>query len=148
MVDKNPSADAGDTSVIPGQGRPHTPQSTQARAPQLLSLCSRAWEPHLLKPAHPRACALQQGKPTQWEACSTAARVQPVLTATRERPARQQRPNTAKNKQNYVKNIVNAKFKNILLPSSWSHASPLAILQFTTRGQAKTDFLWESHISG
>ena len=36
------AANAGDTSVIPGQGRPHMPQSTQARVPQLLSLCSRA----------------------------------------------------------------------------------------------------------
>ena len=45
-------------------------QSNYARAPQLLSLCSRAWEPQLLtlvlqllKPACPRAHALQQEKP-------------------------------------------------------------------------------------
>jgi hypothetical protein len=42
---KNPPADAGDTGSIPAQGR-----SNQARAPQLLSLCSRAQEPQLLSP--------------------------------------------------------------------------------------------------
>ena len=36
--------------------------------PQLLSLCSRAWEPQLLKLVHPRALAPQQKKPPQWEA--------------------------------------------------------------------------------
>lgn len=45
-----------------------------------------------------------------------------------------------------VKNKVNAKLKNILLPSSWSHASPLAILQFATRGQAKTLISFEKAI--
>ena len=33
-----------------------------------IELCSRAQEPQLLKPPHPRACALQQEKPLQWEA--------------------------------------------------------------------------------
>ena len=55
------------------------PRSNQARAPQLLSLCSRTREPQLLSPRAttteawaPRAYALQQEKP--------------LLAATRESP--------------------------------------------------------------
>ena len=44
------------------------PWSNQARAPQLLSLCSRAQEPQLQKPEHPGACAPRQEKPLQQEA--------------------------------------------------------------------------------
>ena len=46
---KNPPANAGDTGSSPGPGRSHIPQSNYACAPQLLSLCSRAREPQLLK---------------------------------------------------------------------------------------------------
>ena len=49
---KNPPANAGDMGLSPGPGRSHMPRSNQAHAPQLLSLCSRAHEPQLLKPAH------------------------------------------------------------------------------------------------
>ena len=49
---KNLPANAEDTGSSPGPGRSHMPQSNQARAPQLLSLCSRAREPQLLKLAH------------------------------------------------------------------------------------------------
>ena len=49
-VVKNLPANAGDTGLSPGPGRSHMPQSNQARAPQLLSLCSRAHEPQLLSP--------------------------------------------------------------------------------------------------
>ena len=49
---KNPPANAGDMGSIPGLGRSHMPWSNSARAPQLLSLHSRAREPQLLKPAH------------------------------------------------------------------------------------------------
>ena len=49
-VVKNPPANAGDTGSIPGLGRSHMLQSNWARAPQLLSLRSRAREPQLLKP--------------------------------------------------------------------------------------------------
>ena len=59
-------ANAGDRSLIPGQGRSHVPESKEACAPQLPSLCSTAREPQLLMPAHPRACA-PPGKPLQWE---------------------------------------------------------------------------------
>ena len=51
-VVKNLPANAGDMGSIPGPGRPHMPWSNQARVPQLLSLCSRAREPQLMKPAH------------------------------------------------------------------------------------------------
>ena len=49
-VVKNPPANAGDTGSSPGPGRSHMPRISWARAPQLLSLCSRAREPQLLKP--------------------------------------------------------------------------------------------------
>ena len=71
-VVKNPPADAGDTGSSPGPGRAHMPQSNKARAPQLLSLRSRAREPQLLSPCPtttearaPRAGAPQQEKPPQ-----------------------------------------------------------------------------------
>ena len=47
---KNLPANAGDTGSSPGPGRSHVPQSNSARAPQLLSLRSRARELQLLKP--------------------------------------------------------------------------------------------------
>ena len=60
---KNPPASAGDMGSSPGPGRHHMPWSNKARAPQLLSLCSRAHEPQLLSP-----CA------TTTEACAPRAR--------------------------------------------------------------------------
>ena len=62
---KNPPANAGNTDSVPGPGRSHMPQSTQAHVPQLLSLCSRAWELQLLRPARPRVCAPQCEKTPQ-----------------------------------------------------------------------------------
>ena len=67
-VVKNLSANTGDTGLIPDPGRSHMPWSNKAqkaRVPQLYSLCSRAWEEQLLKPACPRTHALQQEKPVQ-----------------------------------------------------------------------------------
>ena len=49
---KNLPANAGDMGWSPGLGRSHMPQSNEAHAPRLLSPCSRAHEPQLLKPAH------------------------------------------------------------------------------------------------
>ena len=46
---KNSPANAGDTGLIPGPRRSHMSRSSWARVPQLLSLCSRAREPQLLK---------------------------------------------------------------------------------------------------
>ena len=50
-VVKNSPANAGDAGSSPGPRRFHMPRSTEARAPQLLSLRSRACEAQLLKPA-------------------------------------------------------------------------------------------------
>ena len=84
-VVKNPPANAGDTGSSPGLGRSHMPQSNEACAPQLLSLCSRARGPQLLSlhatttEAHaPRACTPQQEKPPQWEARTLQQRVAPA----------------------------------------------------------------------
>ena len=49
---KNQPANAEDMGSIPSPGRFHMLQSNLARAPQLLSLCSRAHEPQLLKPVY------------------------------------------------------------------------------------------------
>ena len=49
-VVENPPANAGDTGSSPGPRRSHMLQSNWARAPQLLSLCSRARKPQLLSP--------------------------------------------------------------------------------------------------
>ena len=62
---KNLPANTRDTSSIPEPGRSHLPRSDSARAPQLLSLCSRVREPQLSNPVHPRACALQQEESTR-----------------------------------------------------------------------------------
>ena len=74
-VVENLPANAGDTGSSPGLGRSHMPWSNLPRAPQLLSLCSRAGEPQLLSPhaatteaRMPRTCALQQEKPPQRKA--------------------------------------------------------------------------------
>lgn len=53
-VVKNLPASAGDTGSIPEFGRSHRSRSNWACVPQLSTLCSRAWEPQLLKPMHPR----------------------------------------------------------------------------------------------
>ena len=53
-VVKNPPANAGDTVLIPGQGRSHMAWSNEGWAPQLLSLCSGALKPQLLKSEHLR----------------------------------------------------------------------------------------------
>ena len=74
-VAKNPPPNAGDVGLIPDLRKSHMPQSNSAHEPQLLSLCSKAWEPQLLSPRAtttetqaPRACPLKQEKPPQWEA--------------------------------------------------------------------------------
>ena len=59
LSDENPPANAGDTGLVPDSGGPHMPPSTLAHAPQLSNLCSRTWEPQLLKPVYPTALALQ-----------------------------------------------------------------------------------------
>ena len=48
---RNLPDNAGDAGSSPGVGRSHMPRSSWACVPQLLSLCSRAREPQLLKSA-------------------------------------------------------------------------------------------------
>ena len=57
-VVRNPPANAGDASSIPGPGRSHMPWSNQAGAPQLSSRGATTTEPK-----RAGACALQQEKP-------------------------------------------------------------------------------------
>ena len=49
-VDRNPSTNARDVGSVLGLGRFHMPQATKARAPQPLSLGSRAHQPQLMSP--------------------------------------------------------------------------------------------------
>ena len=46
-------ASEGDMGLVPGLGRFHMPWGNLACVPQLLSMCSRAQVPQLLKRAHP-----------------------------------------------------------------------------------------------
>ena len=62
-VVKNPPANAGNMSLIPGPGRSYMPKSNLPCA-QVLSLCSGVLEWHPLTPTHPGAHALQQEKPS------------------------------------------------------------------------------------
>ena len=94
---KNQPANAGDMGSIPGLRRWHRPRSHEAHVPQLLSPCSRAWEPQLLKPECPRACA-QQEKPPQWEARAQQLESSPHWPQLEETRAWQRRPCTVKTK--------------------------------------------------
>ena len=49
-VVKNLPATAGDTDLIPDPGKSYMPRSSEACAPQLLSLCSRVRELQLRSP--------------------------------------------------------------------------------------------------
>ena len=98
-VVKNLPGNAGDMDSNPGSGRAHVPRSNKARAPQLLSLRSRAHNPQLLKPAY-----LEPMLPTRE---ATAMRSPHTRTATKSSPClpqlekacmQQRRPNAAKNK--------------------------------------------------
>ena len=88
-VVKNLPANTGDIGSSPGLGRSHMLRSNETRAPQLLSLCSRAHEPQLLslcatttEARTPRARAPQQEKPLQWEAHAPQRR-ESLRTATK-----------------------------------------------------------------
>ena len=109
-----------------------------ARVPQLLSLHSRAHEPQLLSPhvttteVHtPRAHALQQEKPPQWEARAPQQRESP-LAATRE--SLQGRPNAAlKKKKKKKKKRYHYSIPSLCLSHSSSHSlalSPLLLPRF------------------
>ena len=70
---KNPPANAGDTSSIPGPGRFLMWWSNQACVPQILSTRTATTEAHM-----PRACAPHQKKPPQREAQALQQRVTPA----------------------------------------------------------------------
>ena len=66
------------TSSVPGLRRFYMLRSNKTWVLQLLSLCSRARVPQLLKPACPRACAPREGKPLHGAALTPQRRVAPV----------------------------------------------------------------------
>ena len=77
--------------------------ATKPHVPQLLSLCSRAWEllspcTTALKPTHPRAHALRQEKPLQWEPHALQLESNPRFPQLEKAYMQQQRPSTARNK--------------------------------------------------
>ena len=97
-VVKNLPANAGDTGSSFGLGRSHMQRSNSARAPQILSLRSRAHGPQVLslratttEACVPRACAPQQEKPP-----CTAMKSSPRSPQLEKARAQQQRPNAAK----------------------------------------------------
>ena len=55
-----PPASAGDVSLIPGPGEPHVPGCSEARAPQLLSLCSKAARATATEAHEPRSSATRE----------------------------------------------------------------------------------------
>ena len=76
-VDKNPSANAGDTGLIPALRRFHTPQSKPVR---------HKHEPQLLKPIHLKP-VLHNKRSHHNETLKHQTKSKPLLTATRERHA-------------------------------------------------------------
>ena len=93
----NLPASVRDTGLISGPWRSHIPRSNQARAPQLLSLCSRAWQPQLLKPAGLEPM-LQNKRSRRNEKPAHCNESTATSTTTRQKPVQQQRLCTAKNK--------------------------------------------------
>ena len=92
----NLPANAGDMGSSPGLGRSHVPRSSWARAPQLLSLRSGAFEPQLLRPESLEPVLRNRrghcnGRPvhrSEW----------PPIADNGEKSAQRRRPNAAKNK--------------------------------------------------
>ena len=103
-VVKNLPANAGDMCLIPDPGRSHVLQSSSDCAPQLLSLCSRAWEPQLLKPSHPWTHALQQEKPPQWAACASQLESSSCLSQREKSHAAMKIPHSNENPMQYSQN--------------------------------------------
>ena len=83
-VIKKLPANAGDTGSIPSRGRPRVLQSNWARVAQLLSSCSRAREPQVLKP---ECVCSATSKAAAMRSPPAATRGLPLLAATREKPA-------------------------------------------------------------
>ena len=104
---KNPPAKAGDTGSSPGPGRSHMPRSNKALAPQLLSMCSRAHEPQLLKPAHLEPVFLNKRSHGN-EKPAHCNEEEPPLAATRE-SLRAATKTQRSQKQSKFKKIINLK---------------------------------------
>ena len=97
IVGKNSPANAGDRGWPPVWKIPH--------ATEQLSLCARISEPLIWGPGAtttetgaPRAHALQQKKPLQWEACAPKRENRPCSLQLEKAHTKQRRPSTAKNK--------------------------------------------------
>ena len=88
-VVKNLPANAGDTGLSPGPGRPHMLWSYWARAPQLLSL--NAYSP----------CSTTR-EATAMRSPRTATKSSPHLPQLEKAREQQRRPNAAKNKINKI----------------------------------------------
>ena len=84
-----------------GLGRPHMPQGSWAHGPQLLCYVLR-----LLKPTFPRALALQQEKPQQWDAHALPLESSRHSLQLEKAHTQQGRSSTGKNK------YINKIFKN------------------------------------
>ena len=88
---------AGDPGSVPGHGRCHVPQSSEASAPPPLSLRVTVTEAHLARDAAP-----QQEEPLQGETGAPQERGAPLLQAEKA-CVQQQRPTTAKKKKTFKK---------------------------------------------
>ena len=81
----SPPANAGDTGSGPGLGGSHMPRSSWACVPQLLSLCSGAREPQLLRPARLEP-VLRNGRGHRSGRPAQLSEEWPPLSAARESP--------------------------------------------------------------
>ena len=100
LSSKNPAANAEDTGLMPGPGRPRMLQSElnhngRVCALELWDCKYRALRLQPLEPVRPGACAQQlEAQQREWDACARQPEQRP-LSATRGKPAQQQRPSTA-----------------------------------------------------
>ena len=99
-VVENPPAHTGDMGFIPAWGRPPhaVPLNYWACERRMLSPCAAA-----AKDWAPTACVLQQEKPLQRAACPVQLESSPHSRQLEKKPWQQWRPDTSKNKQNYIK---------------------------------------------
>ena len=79
---KESPASAGDLGLIPDSSGFHIPRSNQACAPQLLILCSGAWEPQLLSLYAAATVAHKPWRPGS--AAREATAMRSLFTETRE----------------------------------------------------------------
>ena len=85
---------------------------SSVHALQLLSLCSGALEPQLLKPTHPKACALQQEKPPQWKVRALQLESWPHLPKFEKGPHSSEDPAEPKKEKENLKTIKQKQYCN------------------------------------